>query len=127
MIKRKLLVFLLTAVLIFSLVSCTIPQGTQQPQTAGQKQEQVNSTSTLSQQSANEPAQLSGTAKSADLPDKNSSKKLTVTFVDVGQGDSIFIQAPSGKTMLIDAGVPEMGSKVVNYIKSRGINKIDIF
>lgn len=54
------------------------------------------------------------------------SSKLTVSFIDVGQGDSIFIQAPSGKTMLIDAGTPEMGSKVVDYIKSQGINKIDI-
>ena len=51
---------------------------------------------------------------------------LTVNYIDVGQGDSMFIQTSSGKTMLIDAGTHEMGSKVVNYIKSRGINKIDI-
>lgn len=54
------------------------------------------------------------------------SGKLTVSYIDVGQGDSIFIQTPSGKTMLIDAGVPEMGSRVVDYIRSRGVNKIDI-
>lgn len=29
---------------------------------------------------------------------------LTVSFLDVGQGDSIFIQAPSGRQMLIDGG-----------------------
>jgi len=29
---------------------------------------------------------------------------LTVTFLDVGQGDSIFIQAPSGAQVLIDGG-----------------------
>ncbi|WKV09668.1 ComEC/Rec2 family competence protein [Thermoanaerobacterium sp. CMT5567-10] len=51
---------------------------------------------------------------------------LKVYFIDVGQGDSIFIKSPDGKTMLIDAGVPEMGKKVVDYIKSLGVKKIDI-
>ncbi len=51
---------------------------------------------------------------------------LKVHFIDVGQGDSIFIESPGGRTMLIDAGVPEMGKKVVDYIKSLGVTKIDI-
>src|SRR3990167_11563442 len=29
---------------------------------------------------------------------------LTVSFLDVGQGDAIFIQAPSGRQVLIDGG-----------------------
>nr|WP_225624287.1 hypothetical protein [Thermoanaerobacterium thermosaccharolyticum] len=51
---------------------------------------------------------------------------LKVHFIDVGQGDSEFIQTPSGKTMFIDAGTNEAGNSVVSYLKSLGINRIDI-
>ncbi|XXF54581.1 ComEC/Rec2 family competence protein [Thermoanaerobacterium thermosaccharolyticum] len=51
---------------------------------------------------------------------------LKVHFINVGQGDSEFIQAPSGKTMLIDAGTNEAGNSVVSYLKNLGISRIDI-
>lgn len=34
---------------------------------------------------------------------------LTVTFLDIGQGDSIFIDAPSGRQVLIDGGPADGG------------------
>lgn len=55
----------------------------------------------------------------------SSSSKLNVHFLDVGQGDSIFVQAPNGKTMLIDAGTKEYGSTVVAYLKSKNVKKLD--
>jgi competence protein ComEC len=38
---------------------------------------------------------------------------LTVTFLDVGQGDSIFVEAPSGRQALIDGG---LGRKVLREL-----------
>lgn len=50
---------------------------------------------------------------------------MTVHFIDVGQGDSIFIELPNEQTMLIDAGENEYGDKVVTYIYSQGYDTID--
>lgn len=49
---------------------------------------------------------------------------IKVSFLDVGQGDSILIQT-SDKNMLIDAGNTEDGSKLVEYFKEQGINEFN--
>ena len=49
---------------------------------------------------------------------------LKVSFLDVGQADSILINA-NNKYMLIDAGNNEDGEKLVMYLKSLGIEKFD--
>ncbi|KKB34158.1 S-layer homology domain-containing protein [Bacillus thermotolerans] len=51
---------------------------------------------------------------------------MAVHFIDVGQGDSIFIQTPSGKTILIDGGKRSAGEKVVSYLKQAGVDSIDV-
>ena len=56
----------------------------------------------------------------------NTTENLVVHFIDVGQGDATLIQTPGGKSILIDAGERHMGSKVVSYIKSLGIDTIDL-
>ena len=54
-----------------------------------------------------------------------SEEKLKVHFLDVGQGDSIFIELPNNETMLIDAGEYMYSSGVQNYIKKLGYSKIN--
>lgn len=51
---------------------------------------------------------------------------LTVTFIDVGQGDSILVQCPDGQNILVDGGPTKAGPKVVEYLKERGVKKLDI-
>lgn len=50
---------------------------------------------------------------------------LKVHFIDVGQGDSCFIELPNGETMLIDAGEKEYGDNVVTYIYEQGCGSLD--
>lgn len=51
--------------------------------------------------------------------------KLAVSFIDVDQGDSTFIEFPGGKTMLIDAGEASEAEEVLSYIKERGHKTVD--
>lgn len=51
---------------------------------------------------------------------------LVVHFIDVGQGDAILVQAPSGATMLVDGGPRTAGQKIVSYLKQAGVSSIDI-
>ena len=50
----------------------------------------------------------------------------TVHFIDVGQGDCIFIELPNSKTCIIDGGSSVYSSEVVKYIQNLGYSKIDL-
>jgi NAD(P)-dependent dehydrogenase (short-subunit alcohol dehydrogenase family) len=61
--------------------------------------------------------------------------KLAVHFIDVGQGDSILVQTPGGKNMLIDTGGRReeyqtgtgAGDQVVApYLRKIGVNRLDV-
>ncbi len=50
--------------------------------------------------------------------------ELQVHYIDVGQGDSIFIELPNNETILIDAGVEKEGITVQEYINNLGYTNI---
>ncbi len=63
-------------------------------------------------------------------------KGLEITYIDVGQGDSIFIKFPNDKSnILIDTGGKvtygnlknnySVGKNIIDYLKSMGIRKLD--
>ncbi len=51
--------------------------------------------------------------------------RIKAHFLDVGQGDSIFIELPDGKSMLIDSGENYHGEGILKYIRDKGKSKID--
>ncbi len=55
----------------------------------------------------------------------NSDNSLAVHYLSVGQGDSIFVELPDKKTMLIDAGVNGLGEGIQEYINKLGYTTID--
>ena len=59
------------------------------------------------------------------------SSHLTISMIDVGQGDSMLIQTPKGKNILIDGGGSELGTfdvgekTLLPYLLDKNITKID--
>ena len=70
---------------------------------------------------------LAGCAENTDTNDTvvTAGSEMRVHFIDVGQGDSIFIESPNGHTMLIDGGVKGVGQEVVAYLQGQGVQKLD--
>lgn len=50
---------------------------------------------------------------------------MEVSFLDVGQGDSIFIRLPNGQNMLIDTGNEKDGDNIIQYIRGKNVTKLD--
>lgn len=70
---------------------------------------------------------LSGcsSAKTADTSKLiNTQNIMKVTYIDVGQGDSILIQV-NDKNLLIDAGPNESTDKLMSYLNKQNIKKLD--
>jgi competence protein ComEC len=55
-----------------------------------------------------------------------SGDELQVHVLNVGQGDSILIIAPGGKSVLVDAGVPGSGRVVLDAMKRYGLDHLDL-
>ena len=50
---------------------------------------------------------------------------LTVSFVDIGQGDATLIQTPSGKNILIDSGPAAGREALLQYLEDRNVRELE--
>lgn len=69
---------------------------------------------------------ITSSGNAPQTPQTVQTGKLRISYIDVGQGDSILIQIPNGKNVLIDAGDNDQGDKVVSYLKSQGVEHLDV-
>jgi competence protein ComEC len=51
---------------------------------------------------------------------------LRVTFIDVGQGDSAWLETSTGTGILIDGGPVAAGPTVVAFLQNQGVEAIDV-
>lgn len=66
---------------------------------------------------------------STDLPSgalKPGAGVLDVYVLDVGQGDSIFLRSPSGKTMLVDASTSDMADRIDDFLQAQHVTRLDV-
>ena len=52
------------------------------------------------------------------------SDALVVSFIDVGQGDGALVQS-GGENYLLDAGKAQAGPRVVDFLRSRGVDSLN--
>ncbi len=69
------------------------------------------------------PAEAVVSEKDAQSIDVNAG--LFVAFLNVGQGDCIFLRAPDGKTMLVDAGPAGAFGKIKRFLDKAGVMRLD--
>lgn len=75
---------------------------------------------------ASTPTVTSGLTKSDHSTKVVPSQRLKISYIDVGQADSILIQVPNGKKVLIDAGNNGDANTINSYLKKQGVSKLDI-
>ena len=125
LIIKKLSSYLLAIILILALITgCSAPIN-DATQTKVEKSKENSSAEKIAESSTPLSSETPSQTESK-APDTTAGNLLTVSYIDVGQGNSILIQSPNGKNMLIDAGESSSQTTVSNYLKDKGIKKIDV-
>ncbi len=68
----------------------------------------------------------SGKTPTGSVTETGVAPEMKITFIDVGQGDCIFVEFPDGKTMLVDSGNKGSEREIDKYLADGGVKrKID--
>lgn len=67
---------------------------------------------------------LSPSASDARASSKNSANDIRVSYIDVGKGDCILIQAGES-AVFIDTGYENTSNKVLSYVRAQGVSRLD--
>jgi len=114
---KKYLIAILGLMLIFCLAGCSSITGdTTQPVSS----QQVGENKAIAKDVPQQKESTSTVTNDKDVVNGN----LKVSYIDVGQADSILIQQGSS-SMLIDAGNNEDSNTVKNYISQQGITNLN--
>ena len=62
----------------------------------------------------------------AEQTNSTAARKMQVYYLDVGQGDSIYIKTPNGDDILIDGGNNDRGDDVVAYLKKYHVDDLEV-
>lgn len=129
MLKRKLLIFLLTIILLFSLVSCTSPQDAHQKdtyqaqvstQTRSNEKESSNVIEKLEQDQISQLTNNNQTAKKEEPEDKTEINLIKAKVTKVVDGDTVYVRFENGreeKVRFIGVDTPESTTKIEPYGK----------
>jgi len=100
--------------------------GTGNPPASEQHAFEVPATYTANLTVTDDEGSTGSDTKTIDVLEATSGN-TTVYFIDVGQGDAIFIQTADSKNILIDAGKDSASAAVVSFLNDRSITAIDVF
>lgn len=131
--KRTVFIKLLALVFAVSVLLVGCVDGTTSSDSSNLDSDIVSSGETVTSSntknvSSNENENISSDTKSTPVSSKEqktAQSDVRVHFIDIGQGDSIFIEFPDRTTMLIDAAKPDHGSEIIGYINKLGYKTVN--
>ncbi|WP_214891195.1 ComEC/Rec2 family competence protein [Exiguobacterium sp. s142] len=69
---------------------------------------------------------FSGALLVSPYGEASAAASIKVHYIDVGQGDAIYIKMPSGEDVIIDGGNKGKGDAIVAYLKKQKVDDIEI-
>jgi len=69
---------------------------------------------------------FSGALLVSPCGEASAAASIKVHYIDVGQGDAIYIKMPSGEDVIIDGGNKGKGDAIVAYLKKQKVDDIEV-